>query len=92
MTRLERAQVQALRRWVRVPNFAYGSAVMRNLDWRLRYFPNKPLSWKEKYLLDGCLYHYRATLGGLVDFELPTAAPDLADYQPPARGGQNLLL
>ena len=75
MTRLEQEQVRALRLYVRVPEFAYGAALMKNLDWRLTHQPRQPLSAREKHLLELLLYHYRAQLGGKVWFTLPTEKP-----------------
>jgi hypothetical protein len=85
MTRLEQEQVRALRLYVRVPDFAYGAALMKNLEWRLIHQPAQPLSAREKHLLDLLLYHYRAQLGGRVWFTLPTEKPAPPARRPPAQ-------
>lgn len=82
MTVDENAKVLALREHVRVPEFAYGARLIRNLFWRMKHNPSAPLSPVEKCLLDLCCWHYRNKLGGLVTFDLPESRPDLADYLP----------
>lgn len=78
----ERAKVGALNRLVRIPEVGYGYSVVKNLTWRMEHNTLRPLSPKEKYLLDKCVWHYRAKLGGLVAFEIPPNEPVLADYVP----------
>jgi hypothetical protein len=85
MTHLEREQVRALRLYVRVPDFAYGSALMKNLEWRLIHQSASPLSAREKHLLHLLLYHYRAQLGGRVWFDLPTEKPTWRPRRPTAQ-------
>lgn len=82
MTADESAKVLALQEHVRVPEFAYGARLVRNLCWRMKYNPGAPLSPVEKWLLDQCCWHYRNKLGGLVTFDLPESKPALTDYLP----------
>ncbi|MCP5197291.1 MAG: hypothetical protein H6974_10970 [Gammaproteobacteria bacterium] len=92
MTPLERAKIEALARHVHIPDWGYGALLIRNLRWRLEYDPRASLSLTERYLLDGCCWHYRRKLGGLVAFELPTEAPARADYFPVREDIQGSLL
>lgn len=89
----ERAKVRALNRHVRIPDFGFGAKVIKNLTWRLEHNPTAVLAPRERHLLDLCCWHYRNKLGGLVEFELPSAEPMLADYVPrPASLPQESLL
>ncbi len=86
MNATERAKVAALAA-VRIPDFGYGSKLIRNLLWRRDKNPTAPLSANEKYLLDLMCWHYRNKLGGLVPFDLPLSEPRRADYTRSDAGG-----
>lgn len=92
MTRLERAKIEALGRHVRIPEWGYGAALLKNLRWRLENSPKAPLSPVEKFTLDLCCWRYRRKLGGLVDFDLPKEEPLRSDYFPVRETLQDLLL
>lgn len=80
MTDLERAKLQALIDYLRIPDFAYGAKLISNLSWRMGHESQAALSAREKYQLDLCCWHYRKKLGGLVSFALPTQEPVFVDY------------
>lgn len=91
MNALERSKIAALSQ-IRIPPFGYGARLLLNLRWRLENEPDAPLSREEKYQLELCCWHYRRKLGGLVDFELPTVAPEREHYFPPRVDTQERLL
>ncbi|HRD65695.1 MAG TPA: hypothetical protein PKY50_06020 [Candidatus Competibacter sp.] len=81
MNAVEREKVGALLA-LKLPSFAWGMQIVKNLSWRLENNPAAPLTPKEKHLLDLCCWHYRNKLGGLVAFALPQQEPILAHYVP----------
>lgn len=92
MNAIERAKVKALRR-LPIPRFSHSALLIRNLNWHLAKDPRHPLTRTQKYLLDLACWHYRNSLGGLVDFELPTTKPQRRDYLPdPKQLAQERLL
>lgn len=79
MNATERAKTAALAA-LRLPDFAYGAYLIRNLRWRVAHNAAAPLSSKEKWLLDLACWRYRNKLGGVVSFALPDSEPQQRDY------------
>ncbi|HSH43088.1 MAG TPA: hypothetical protein VK973_13260 [Arenicellales bacterium] len=82
MNRTERDKVTALEGCRLPPRmFAVDDDFVRNMAWLRDNDAGKVLTGRQKWFLDCLVYKYRRQLGGReLGFEIPAAAPVLADY------------
>ena len=87
MNKTERAKVTALEGCrMPAPMFAADRHFVRSMAWARDNDAAKVLTGRQKWFLDCMVYKYRRQLGGReLGFEIPAAAPVLADYgvEPP---------
>ncbi len=91
MKAVEKAKIGALGE-LRIPAFAHFARLISNLCWLLGNDPSHTLTPEQRYLLDLACWHYRRSLGGVVDFDLPDEAPVRSRYVKRKRQVQERLL